>query len=49
MDRESLKPVWMGVLLGLLIMTSPNWLFGSEPQHSSYDAPWIYPAQAPKN
>ena len=43
MVRERLKPVWMGVLLGLLVITAPHWLFSNADSRSTYDAPWVYP------
>jgi hypothetical protein len=47
MERDGLRPVWIGVLLALLVVTAPNWLFSAE-KKSSYDAPWIYPADMPQ-
>jgi hypothetical protein len=37
------RTIWMGVLLGLLIITAPNWLLSGQHHPSSYDAPWVYP------
>lgn len=43
MDNENgIKPIVLGVLLGLLVVTAPNWLFGPHAA-ASYDAPWVYP------
>ncbi len=38
MQKEPVKTLWLGVMLGLLLVTSPNWL-NKEASHT-YDAPW---------
>lgn len=49
MEKISLKTVWMAVMLGVLISTAPNWLLNGEHHVSNYDAPWIYPGNAPQH
>ncbi|HEY9785507.1 MAG TPA: hypothetical protein V6D17_08915 [Candidatus Obscuribacterales bacterium] len=48
MVKVSPRTVWMGVLLGFLVATAPNWLFDGSNRTSQYDAPWIYPGNLPK-
>ncbi|HEY9715616.1 MAG TPA: hypothetical protein V6C72_19235 [Chroococcales cyanobacterium] len=43
-QNGSFRTIWLGLLLGALIATSPTWL-ANQP-HSNYDAPWIYPGLA---
>jgi hypothetical protein len=38
MQKEPLKTLWLGVMLGLLIVTAPNWV--NRPSIHTYDAPW---------
>ncbi|MBX3076376.1 hypothetical protein KF728_03790 [Candidatus Obscuribacterales bacterium] len=37
------RTVWITVLLGILIATSPNWI-NNHPK-ANYDAPWVHPSQ----
>ena len=39
MQKEPLKTVFLGLVLGLLVSTAPNWM-NREPAHT-YDAPWV--------
>lgn len=43
MKNEPLKSIWLGLMLGLLIATSPTWLSPNYHTQAHYDAPWIYP------
>jgi len=47
MNNDALNKIWMAVMLGILVATAPNWLLSDHHQRSSYDAPWIYPADLP--
>ena len=49
MGTVRLKHVWLGIMLGVLIATAPNWLQSDGHKKSAYDAPWIYPADLPGN
>jgi hypothetical protein len=41
MDKISLKTLWLSVMLGVLVVTSPTWLNESTHSASHYDAPWM--------
>jgi hypothetical protein len=41
MDNLSLKTVWLSVMLGVLVATSPTWLNRSAQSANHYDAPWM--------
>ncbi len=41
LDKLSLKTVWLGVMLGILVATSPQWLNASAMSASRYEAPWM--------
>lgn len=43
MQTIRLKTVWMSILFGVLLATSPNWI--DKQTTSNYEAPWIHPAQ----
>jgi hypothetical protein len=45
MNKQPLKALWLGVMLGLLAATSPTWLSPNYHPHANYDAPWLYPAE----
>lgn len=46
MDKNSpLKTIWLGIMLGLLLVSAPQWL--TTKHTSNYDAPWIYPGDLP--
>jgi hypothetical protein len=47
MKDDTLNKVWLALMLGVLVATSPNWLLSGKHQQSTYDAPWIYPADRP--
>lgn len=46
MSEEPVNKVWLAVIAGLLIATSPTWLQAQE-KHSTYSAPWVYPQNQP--
>ena len=43
MKSMRLQTVWMSILFGALLATSPHWL--DKQSTSNYEAPWIHPAQ----
>lgn len=46
---KDLKHLGLIVMAALLTTTAPQWLSsGAEKRASNYSAPWIYPAQMPK-
>ncbi|MGH9549432.1 MAG: hypothetical protein ACRD3W_08655 [Terriglobales bacterium] len=49
MNKDGFKPIWVGIILGLLVVTAPQWLFSNQSHQSNYEAPWIYPSELPKH
>jgi hypothetical protein len=47
MEKQRFKPLWLGIMLGLLVAMAPNWLNAESHRASAYDAPWIYPGDQP--
>ncbi|MBI4534315.1 MAG: hypothetical protein HY711_10265 [Candidatus Melainabacteria bacterium] len=47
MVRIELRTVWLGLMLAMLVVTSPTWLKSEAQVKASYDAPWVYPALNP--
>jgi len=44
MSKSTFRPLWLGLMLGALIYTGPDWLLNPDYHKTAhYDAPWIYP------
>jgi len=46
MKKDTGKHITIGLLLGLLVATAPNWLSAKgQEMKSTYDAPWVHPSK----
>lgn len=44
-EKDPMRLILMGVMLGLLTATAPTWLNPNHKTIPHYDAPWIHPSQ----